>query len=115
MAAERIYKVVFLNQGDVYEVYAKSVAQGGMFGFVEVEGLSFGRGSGVVIDPSQERLETEFDGVERTYIPLHAIIRIDEVAKAGAGRITAAKDGDKENIRTFPTILPPSPSGKDDG
>ena len=33
----KVYKVVFFSQGQVYEVYAKSVSQGGLFGFVEVE------------------------------------------------------------------------------
>ena len=38
----------------------------------------------VVIDPSQERLEREFDGVTRSHIPLHAVLRID-VRRDNAG------------------------------
>ena len=81
MADEYIYRVIFFNQGEIYEIYARKVSQGGLFGFVEVEDLAFGRGTKVVIDPSQERLEREFDGVKRTHVPLHAIVRIDEVKK----------------------------------
>ncbi len=103
---EYIYKVIFFNQGEIYEIYARKVSQGGLFGFVEVEDLAFGRGTKVVIDPTQERLEREFDGVKRTHVPLHAIVRIDEVEKEGVARISTPKDGDSGNVRRFPTILP---------
>jgi len=89
-AKKKIYRVSFLNQGKVYEIYAKSISQGGLFGFVEVEGLIFGEKSTVVVDPSEEALQREFAGVERTYIPMHAILRIDEVEKRGASKIHAA-------------------------
>jgi hypothetical protein len=82
-----LYKVVFLNQGKVYEIYAAGVNQGGLFGFVEVEGLLFGTKGGVVVDPNEEALEREFEGVERTYIPLHAVIRIDQVQERGSAKI----------------------------
>ena len=37
MAAKPIYKVLFVNQGKVYEIYARHVSQAGaLFGFVEV-------------------------------------------------------------------------------
>ena len=65
-SVKQIYKVVFVNQGKVYEVYAKQVAQSGMFGFIEVEQLIFGEKSAVVIDPSEERLKDESDGVKRS-------------------------------------------------
>lgn len=103
---EHVYKVIFINQGEIYQIFARSVSQGGLFGFVEVEELSFGRDTKVVIDPSQERLEREFEGVRRTYVPLHAIVRIDEVEKEGVSRITAVKGTGDGNVRPFPTILP---------
>ncbi|HET6725559.1 MAG TPA: DUF1820 family protein [Gammaproteobacteria bacterium] len=99
MAVKHIYKVIFLNQGKVYEIYARSVTQGTLFGFVEVEKLSFGERSSVVVDPGEERLKTEFDGVRRTYIPLHAIVRIDEVEKQGVAKVS---DADGGNVMPFP-------------
>ncbi len=107
MANKYIYKVVFYNQGEIYEIFARKVSQGGMFGFVEVEELSWSQGTKVVIDPSQERLEREFDGVKRVHIPIHSVVRIDEVEKQGVGRISTPKDGEAGNLRPFPTILPP--------
>jgi hypothetical protein len=31
------------------------------------------------VDPSEERLRHEFEGVQRFHVPLHSVIRIDEV------------------------------------
>ena len=78
MAKKLLYKVIFMSQGQVYEIYARSVGHGAMFGFVEVEELVFGSRSSVVVDPSEEKIKTEFEGVKRTYLPMHAVMRIDD-------------------------------------
>jgi hypothetical protein len=101
VARKRIYKVVFFNQGKVYEVFARQVSQGALYGFVEVEGLLFGERSGVVVDPSEERLRAEFEGVKRFYIPMHAVSRIDEVEKEGTAKIVSV-GGKGENVTPFP-------------
>ncbi len=101
MSEKRIYKVIFHNQGKVYEVYAKGVDHGAMFGFIEVEKLIFGERTSVVVDPTEENLKNEFEGVERTYIPMHSIIRIDEVQKEGTAKITEGTEKG-ENIMPFP-------------
>jgi hypothetical protein len=99
MTAKTIYKVVFMSQGQVYEIYARGVGHGALFGFVEVEELVFGERSSVVVDPSEERIKSEFDGVKRTYLPMHAIVRIDEVEKQGTSKISKMADG---NVAQFP-------------
>ena len=101
MKDKNIYKVIFHNQGKVYEIYAKNIHDDGMFGFIEVEKLIFGERSSVVVDPTEENLKTEFNGVERTYIPMHSIIRIDEVQKEGTAKITETSDKG-ENVMPFP-------------
>ncbi|RMG44382.1 MAG: DUF1820 family protein [Acidobacteria bacterium] len=90
MPQSPVYRILFHNQGRVYEIYAKSVSQGALFGFVEIEQLLFGERSQVVVDPTEETLKNEFRGVRRSYLPMHSIIRIDEVDKQGTSRITAA-------------------------
>ena len=45
MAARQIYKVIFMNQGQTYEIYARTINQGGLFGFIEVEEIVFGERS----------------------------------------------------------------------
>ena len=113
MSASHVYRISFLNQGQVYELYARHIGQGDMLGFVEVEDLLFGERSQVVVDPSEERLKTEFDGVHRIHVPLHAVLRIDEVEKQGASRIREGA-GEEGNIAAFPTTLytPSGDSGK---
>lgn len=99
MAAKTIYKVTFMSRGQVYEIYARSVGSGVLFGFVEVEELVFGERSSVVVDPSEEKIKSEFNGVKRTYLPLNTIIRIDEVEKQGTSKISKV-EGD--NVAQFP-------------
>lgn len=102
MTSKRLYKIVFISQGQVYEIYARSVGHGALFGFVEVEKLVFGERSSVVVDPSEEKIKSEFAGVTRTYLPLHAIIRIDEVEKQGASKISKLEGG---NVAQFPVPI----------
>lgn len=98
-----IYRVLFHNQGQIYEVYAHNIYQSEMYGFVEVEDYTFGNRSGMVIDPSEDRLRTEFEGVQRSFIPMHAIVRIDEVEKEGVAKITDSKG---EKVTPFPIPVP---------
>lgn len=112
MADKLLYKVVFFNQDKVYEVYARSVSQGALYGFVEIEQLVFGERSGVVVDPSEERIKAEFSGVARTYLPMHAIIRIDQVEKQGVSKISSAEG----NVTPFPqSVYAPGDKGSKGG
>ncbi|HVL02562.1 MAG TPA: DUF1820 family protein [Dongiaceae bacterium] len=107
MPAEPIFRVVFLNQSEIYEIYVKNIFQSDLYGFIEIEGFLFGERSQVVVDPSEERLKTQFNEVTRSYIPMHSIIRIDEVEKEGVGKIVEVK-GDK--VTPFP-LFPMGPGG----
>ena len=102
MAASHIFKVMFVNQGKVYEIYARKVGHGELFGFIEVEELVFGERSSVVLDPSEERIKSEFTGVKRTFLPLHSVLRIDEVKKQGVSKIVALE---ASNVAQFPVPI----------
>lgn len=102
---KRLYKVIFFNQGEIYEIYARQVSQGGLYGFVEVEDLVFGEKTQIVVDPSEERLKKEFAGVQRFFLPMHAVVRIDEVEKEGPSRITGEAQEGQSNVSTFPVPL----------
>jgi hypothetical protein len=99
MAASHSFKVVFVNQGKVYEIYARKVGHGSLFGFIEVEELVFGERSAVVVDPTEEKVKAEFEGVKRTYLPMHSVVRIDEVRKQGVSKISAFEGS---NVAQFP-------------
>lgn len=103
------YKVVFYNQNQVFEVYARAIYQSEMYGFIEVEEFVFGEKAQLVVDPGEEKLKTEFAGVKRSYIPLHSIVRIDEVEKEGPAKVIDVKGGDK--VMPFPVQnIAPKPS-----
>jgi len=99
MSKEPLFKVIFMSQGQVYEIYARSVGHGEMFGFIEVEELVFGERTSLVVDPSEEKIKAEFANVRRTYLPLHSIIRIDEVDKQGVSKISKLEGS---NVAQFP-------------
>ncbi len=107
MASEPVYKVIFQNANQVFEVYARQIYQSDMWGFIEVEEFVFGERSRIVVDPTEEKLKSEFKGVKRSYIPLQAIVRIDEVDKEGSGKITpgSASEGNVANF-PFSGVLP---------
>ena len=112
MSSQPTYKVIFHNGGQVYEVFARQIYQSDMWGFVEIEELVFGERSQILVDPGEEKLKKEFAGVKRSYIPLQCIVRIDEVDKEGAARITEGGGG---KIAAFP--VPPqgaAPTSIDD-
>lgn len=110
MSKKTLYKVIFMSQGQVYEIYARSVGHGNLFGFVEIEELVFGERSSVVVDPSEEKVKSEFKGVKRTFLPMHAIMRIDEVDKEGTSKISKLENG---NVTQFPVpVYTPGESNK---
>jgi hypothetical protein len=110
MTEKNRFRITFINQGKVYEVFARSVYQEEFYGFVTVEGLLFGERTQVVVDPSEERLRTEFEGVQRFHVPLHSLVRIDEVAEVGSARIRDMSAG-MSNVHAFPGVLPPGGGG----
>ena len=111
MPASNIFKVIFVNQGKVFEIYARKVGHGSLFGFVEVEELIFGERSAVVVDPSEEKIQAEFAGVKRTYLPLHSVIRIDEGRKSGVSKVSSA-EGSNVTQFPFPVYTPGDPGSR---
>jgi len=107
MATSHIFRIMFVNQGKIYEIYARRVSHGDLFGFIEVEELLFGERSSVVLDPAEERIKGEFAEVKRTFLPMHSILRIDEVKKHGVSKITALEGG--ANVAQFPMPLYSTP------
>jgi len=104
MAKDPIYRIKFINQDELYEIYARHIFQSDLWGFLEIEELVFGSQNQLVVDPSEEKLKQQFEGVERSYIPMHSIIRIDEVQHEGVAKITEAKG----TVAHFPMMPPRS-------
>ena len=103
-----LFRVRFVSQDQVYELYAKRVFQSDLLGFVALEGFVFDTATTVVLDPSEEKLKSEFAGVERTLVPMHSVIRIDQVDKQGIAKIRPLGDV----VMPFPGMgVPGAPVG----
>lgn len=109
MARKRIYRVVFHSHGKIYELYARSVSHGELYGFVQIGEIIFGERTAILVDPSEEKLKSEFEGVQSTYVPIHAVVRIDEVRREGSNKIHEV--GESGNVTPFP--IPMYPTGGD--
>jgi hypothetical protein len=97
----KLFKVTFLNHGRIYELYARHVASGNLWGFTEVSELVFDVNDGVVIDPTEERLRDEFGDTRVLHLPMQSIVRIEEVEKKGQSAIRDAATGE-----SVVTLLP---------
>lgn len=103
MRQDKLYKVMFLSHGKVYEVFARKVGASDLYGFVQVSELSFGSETSVLVDPAEEKLREEFGKTRVLHLPMHAVVRVEEVQERGVAAIRDAGSGEK--VMPFP--LPP--------
>jgi hypothetical protein len=89
---QAIYKIQFVSNGERYEVYVRELASSQVFGFIEIADFVWDTHSSIVLDPSHEKLKSEFSKVKRSYIPMHNVLRIDQVEKQGSAKITQLSD-----------------------
>lgn len=91
-----MYKISFLNQGKVYEIFCRKVSGSELsYGFIEASELVFETDDSVVIDPTEERLREEFADVEVLHVPMHSVIRVEQVKKRGTAVIRDSHSGEK--------------------
>lgn len=96
-----LYKVIFLNHGKVYELYAGGVTSSGLYGFIEISDLQFSE-EGVLIDPAEDRIREEFSESEVLHLPMHSVVRIEQVKKRGQCKIRDRESGEK--VTPFPLM-----------
>lgn len=99
--ASPLYRIQFISNGDRYELYVKSLSQGSIFGFIEIGDFVWDTHTSLVLDPSHEKLKSEFSDVTTTYIPMHNVLRIDAVKKQGSAKITQLSD----KVTAFPSPI----------
>ncbi|MGX9079631.1 DUF1820 family protein, partial [Klebsiella pneumoniae] len=73
----------FICHNERYEVYVREVSQGQLFGFIEIAHFVWDNHTALIVDPSHEKLKSEFADVDRTMIPMHHVLRVDQVRKQG--------------------------------
>jgi hypothetical protein len=107
MADNTLYKIIFLNQGKVYELYSQGVSSSGLWGFIEVSDLVFETGEGLVVDPTEEKMRQEFETAKVLHLPIQSVLRVEEVEKRGQCLIRDRESGEK--VTPFP-VSPPGRS-----
>ncbi len=106
MTTGPLYKIAFLNHGKVYELFCRGVSTSGLWGFVEVSELVFDERDAVVVDPTEERMRDEFEDVEVLHLPMHSVLRVEQVRQRGKAVIRDRESGEKV------TPFPLAPSGR---
>ncbi len=86
-AKKLLYRIRFRTEDKILEVYCRNVAQGDLFGFIEISGFVWGRKSDLIVDPTEQEVRSEFAGVKNAQIPMHAVLRVDQVEKGGTAKI----------------------------
>jgi hypothetical protein len=100
MAEKRLYKIIFLNNGKVYELFSEGVTSSGLWGFLEVSDLVFDTAEGLVVDPTEEKMRQEFAGAKVLHLPIQTVLRVEEVEKRGQCLIRDRESGEK--VTPFP-------------
>jgi hypothetical protein len=75
------YKVSFTRDQELYQICARQVQASNLYGLIEISEFVFPEAK-LVFNPGEERLRREFEGIERTFLPYHSIVRIDEVIES---------------------------------
>ncbi len=99
---DAIYRVTFINQDKVVEVFVSHVYQSDIWGFIQLEGFIFGQRSELLVDPGEEKVKQLFNGVISSFVPTQSILRIDEVEQSGVAKLTEVKG----SVAQFPAMPP---------
>ena len=98
------YRVTFSNEEELYQVCAREVSTSDLLGLIEIGDFIFPENK-LVYNPGEERIKREFEGIRRTWIPYHAIVRIDEISDARETEVKIIPfDGERKASK--PTPLP---------
>jgi hypothetical protein len=81
-----IYRIIFTHLEETQEIYAQYISEETLVGFIEADTL---------LELDQTTLAVNPKEVKRCYIPLHNIIRIDEIFWQTGAEV-------KDNIRHLP-------------
>ena len=113
MKDDAVFRILFTQGEKSCEVYARYISEETLMGFIEVEELVFSENSSLVPDSAEEKLKAELSNVKRCYIPMHAILRIDEVMSVAKAR----EDGPVKragNVSHFPNVAASTQNSSND-
>ena len=103
------FKVSFTRDNELYQICARSVGPSDWWGLIELSDFIFPENK-LVYNPGEERIKREFSNIRRTWIPYHAIVRVDEVLDSMESEVKIVP---LESFRRAATPPMPVERGKD--
>jgi|GEM_PF-3381178 len=79
-----VYRTVFTHLDQVYTLYSQGISEETLVGFIEVDGILSMAQDIVMSTENQEAHEVfrqQLQSIKRTYVPMHAVVRIDEMTR----------------------------------
>jgi len=77
---KKLFKIIFVDEDKkIQTIHSSKLNPSSFLGLVEISDIVFLDKSEIIIAPDDGDLKNKFKNVERSYIPLNAIVRIDEV------------------------------------
>jgi len=77
---KKLYKIIFIDEDKkVQTIHASYLNPSSFLGLIEISDIVFIGQSDIIISPDDGKLKEVFKNVERSYIPLNYIVRIDEI------------------------------------
>jgi hypothetical protein len=80
-----IYRTVFTHLDQVYTLYSKGVSEETLVGFIEVDSiLSVSQDYLMSTETPENSFSLyihQMEGIKRTYVPMHAVVRVDEMTR----------------------------------
>lgn len=103
---KKVFKVYFFHMDKVYTLFAKEVnASGELYNMCEISDIIFQRNKNLIV-PSEDEVRQEFSNIKKLLIPLHHLIRIDELEDIDEDEITNPK-AHKTDSQTANNLIRP--------
>ena len=77
---KKLFKIQFLDsKKEILTIHASKINTSSLLGLLEVEDIVFVNSSEILLTPADDKVRIEFKDVERTFLPVSSIIRVDEI------------------------------------
>ncbi len=77
---KKLFKIKFIDdKKEVKTIHSNKLNPSSFLGLIEISEIVFMETSDILITPDDDKIRKEFKDVERTFLPINSIIRIDEI------------------------------------
>jgi hypothetical protein len=79
-----VYRTIFTHLDQVYTIYSQGVSEETLVGFIELDSILLVTQDIILSSENQtahEPFMKQIESIKRTYVPMHAVVRIDEMTR----------------------------------